>query len=144
MLLPIEGKRDAEKEKEAAKPEGNARGKTNPLVVPLGFLPGEHGHRQDDAFSEDTIVLHFGGPAGTIDAYPLANTLIGFADTAYAINDTLDPRTEIEIIVEATGPGSYRAVIRRLKKGLAGGVLSGIAATIFWNVVSNVIYDATS
>jgi len=96
-----------------------------------------------DAFSEETIVLHFGGPAGTIDAYTLANALIGFADTAYAINDTLDPGQEIEIVIEATGPGSYRTVIRRLKKGFAGGVLSGIAATIFWNVVSNAIYDAT-
>src|ERR1700730_1582909 len=96
-----------------------------------------------DAFSEDTIVLHFGGSEGTIDAYTLANALIGFADTAYAINATIDPGQEIEIIVEATGPGSYRTVIRKLKKGFTGGVLSGIAGTILWNVVSNVIYDAT-
>jgi hypothetical protein len=96
-----------------------------------------------DAFSEDTIVLHFGGPEGTIDAYTLANALIGFADTAYAVNATIDPGQEIEIIVEATGPGSYRTVIRKLKKGFTGGVLSGIAGTILWNVVSNVIYDAT-
>jgi hypothetical protein len=96
-----------------------------------------------DAFSEDTIVLHFGGPEGTIDAYTLANALIGFADIAYAVNATIDPGQEIEIIVEATGPGSYRTVIRKLKKGFTGGVLSGIAGTILWNVVSNVIYDAT-
>jgi hypothetical protein len=96
-----------------------------------------------EVFSGDTIVLHFGGTAGTIDAYTLANALIGFADTAYAISATIDPGQEIEIIVEATGPGSYRTVVRRLKKGFTGGVLSGIAATIFWNVVSNVIYDAT-
>jgi hypothetical protein len=94
-------------------------------------------------FSEDTIVLHFGGPEGTIDAYTLANALIGFADTTYAINHTLDPGQEIEIVIEATGPGSYRTVVRKLKKGFAGGVLSGIAGTILWNVVSNVIYDAT-
>ena len=96
-----------------------------------------------DAFSEDTIVLHFGGPEGMIDAYTLANALIGFADTAYAINAAIDPGQEIEIIVEATGPGNYRTVIRKLKKGFTGGVLSGIAGTILWNVVSNVIYDAT-
>jgi hypothetical protein len=96
-----------------------------------------------DEFHEETIVLHFGGPEGTIDAYTLANALIGFADTAYAINATIDPGQEIEIIVEGTGPGSYRTVIRKLKKGFTGGVLSGIAGTILWNVVSNVIYDAT-
>jgi len=96
-----------------------------------------------DAFSHDTIVLHFGGPEGTIDAHTLANALIGFADTAYAVNAAIDPGQEIEIIVEATGPGSYRTVLRKLKKGFTGGVLSGIAGTILWNVVSNVIYDAT-
>jgi hypothetical protein len=95
-----------------------------------------------DAFHEDTIVVHFGGSAGSIDAYTLANALIGFADTAYAVNATLDPGHDIEIVVEATGPGSYRTVVRRVKKHYKG-VLSGIAATIFWNVVSNAIYDAT-
>ena len=77
-----------------------------------------------DAFSEETIVLHFGGSEGTIDAYTLANALIGFADTAYAINETIDPGQEIEIIVEATGPGSYRTVIRKLKKGFTGEAFS--------------------
>lgn len=95
-----------------------------------------------DAFSQDTIVLHFGGEAGSIDAYTFANALIGFADTAYAVNTTIDPGQEIEIIVEATGPGSFRAVIRRLKKSY-GGTLSTIAQTVFWGVVANVIYDAT-
>ena len=94
-----------------------------------------------DAFHEDTIVVHFGGSAGSIDAYTLANALTGFADTAYAVNATIDPGHDIEIVIEATGPGSYRTVIRRVKKHYKG-VLSGIAATIFWNVVSNAIYDA--
>ncbi|HEV7877879.1 hypothetical protein [Bradyrhizobium sp.] len=47
-----------------------------------------------DEFHEETIVLHFGGPEGTIDAYTLANALIGFADTAYAVNATIDPGQE--------------------------------------------------
>ncbi len=94
------------------------------------------------AFHEDTVVVHFGGDAKSIDAYTLANALIGFADTAYAVNSTLDPGHDIEIVIEATGPGSYRTVVRRIKKHYRG-VLSGIAATIFWNVVSNAIYDAT-
>jgi hypothetical protein len=95
-----------------------------------------------DGFSEETIVLHFGGLAGSIDAYTLANALIGFADTAYAINATIDPGQDIEIVIEETGPGSFRAVIRRLKKSY-GGTLSAIAGTVFWGVVANVVYDAT-
>jgi hypothetical protein len=85
--------------------------------------------------------VHFGGAAGSIDAYTLGNALIGFADTAYAVNATLDPGHDIEIVIEATGAGSYRTVVRRVRKHYKG-VLSGIAATIFWNVVSNAIYDA--
>ena len=95
-----------------------------------------------DAFSEETIVLHFGGAEGTIDAYTLANAIIGFADTAYAINATIDPGQEIEIVIEATGTGSFRAVIRRLKRSY-GGTLSTIVGTVFWGVVANVVYDAT-
>lgn len=94
-----------------------------------------------DAFREDTVVVHFGGAAGSIDAYTLGNALIGFADTAYAVNATLDPGHDIEIVIEATGPGSYRTIVRRVRKHYKG-VLSGIAATIFWNVVSNAIFDA--
>jgi len=63
-------------------------------------------------FQDDTIVLHFGGSSGSIDAYTFAEALTGFADTALAVNATIDPGTEIEILVEATGPGSYRTKIR--------------------------------
>jgi hypothetical protein len=95
-----------------------------------------------DRFFEDTIVVHFGGEAGSIDAYTFAEALIGFADTAYAVSSTIDPGQEIEIIIEATGPGSFRAVIRRLQKKY-GGTFSAVVAPIFWGVVSAAIYDAT-
>jgi hypothetical protein len=54
----------------------------------------------------------------------------------------LTPVKKSKIIIEATGPGSFRAVIRRLKKKY-GGTLSPIANLIFWGVVTNAIYDAT-
>lgn len=91
-------------------------------------------------FGGDTIVLHFGGSSGTIDAYTLAEALTGFADTALAINATVDPGQEIEIVVEATGPGSYRTVVRRVKKE-ARGLLSDAVQAVFWGIVANVIYD---
>lgn len=93
-----------------------------------------------DQFEDDTLVLHFGGVEGTIDAYTLAEALIGFVDAAVAINSTVDPGTEIEIVVEATGRGSFRASIRRIRKNYGG--LLAIAGTVFWGVVVNVIYDA--
>jgi hypothetical protein len=92
-------------------------------------------------FQDDTIVLHFGGSSGSIDAYTLAEALTGFADTALAVSATIDPGTEIEILVEATGPGSYRTKIRRIKKDYGG--LLAVGGTVFWGVVSSVVYDAT-
>jgi hypothetical protein len=73
-----------------------------------------------DDFEDDTIVLHFGGAEGSIDAYTLADALIGFADMARAISATVDPGTDIELLVEATGTGSFRTRIRRIKKDYGG------------------------
>ena len=92
-----------------------------------------------DNFADDTVVLHFGGDAERIDAYTLADALIGFADMARAINSTIDPGTEIELLVEATGPGSFRARIRRIKKDYGG--LLAVSGAVFWGVVGNYIYD---
>jgi hypothetical protein len=92
-----------------------------------------------DDFEDDTIVLHFGGAEGNIDAYTLADALIGFADMARAISATVDPGTDIELLVEATGPGSFRTRIRRIRKDY-GGLLT-IGGTVFWGIVSNYIYD---
>jgi hypothetical protein len=92
-----------------------------------------------DDFEDDTIVLHFGGPEGSIDSYTLADALIGFADMARAISATVDPGTDIELLVEAVGTGSFRTRIRRIKKEY-GGLLT-IGGTVFWGIVSNYIYD---
>lgn len=85
------------------------------------------------------MFLHFGGPEGSIDAYTLAEALIGFADMARAISATVDPGTYIEFLVEATGPGSYRTRIRRIKRDYGG--LLKIGGAVFWGIVSSYIYD---
>jgi hypothetical protein len=92
-----------------------------------------------DDFENDTIVLHFGGPEGSIDSYTLAEALTGFADMARAISATVDPGTDIELLVEAVGTGSFRTRIRRIKKEY--GDLLTIGGTVFWGIVSNYIYD---
>jgi hypothetical protein len=92
-------------------------------------------------FEGETIVVHYGGDP-SINVYTLTQSLAGFADTARAISAIIDPGHEIEILIEATGPGSFRALIRRITKpAVLGSLFAGVAGSIFWNVVSNVIYD---
>jgi hypothetical protein len=95
-----------------------------------------------DEFMGETIVLHFGGVPGSIDARTLGEALIGFAETAMAVSAVVDPGHEIEIVVEETGPGSFRAVIRRICKPVSGLLSEGVYA-IFWGIVANTIYDHT-
>jgi hypothetical protein len=91
-------------------------------------------------FEGDSIVVHFGGPASRIDAYTFANSLIGFADTSRAISSTIDPGQEIEIVIEAYGPGSFRTIVRRIRRDY-GGVLSRGAEQVFWAIVATAIYE---
>lgn len=93
-------------------------------------------------FEGDSIVVHYGGEFSSINVYTLTQSLAGFADAARAISSVIDPGHEIEILIEATGPGSFRAVVKKITKPAAVvGLFAGVAGSIFWNVVSNVIYD---
>ncbi|MBL0901382.1 MAG: hypothetical protein IBJ17_22150, partial [Reyranella sp.] len=93
-------------------------------------------------FEGDSIVVHYGGELSSINVYTLTQSLEGFADAARAISAVIDPGHEIEIVIEATGPGSFRALVRRISNpAVLAGLFAGVAGTIFWNVVSNVIYD---
>ena len=91
---------------------------------------------------EDTLVLHFHTEGQRINAYTLASTLVAIADAAKAANASLNPGYEIEVVVEAVGPGSFRATIRTLYK--KKGVLAAqAAAAIVLGVVSSYIYERT-
>jgi len=92
-------------------------------------------------FRDDTIVVHFGGEFRGVDAFTFASSLIGFADTARAVSASIDPGQEIELLLEAIAPGSFRARVRRLRREY-GGIFSRGAEAIFWAIVANVIYDA--
>lgn len=91
---------------------------------------------------EDTFVLHFETQGQRINAYTLASTLVAIADAAKAANASINPGYEIEVVVEAVGPGSFRATIRTLYK--KKGVLAAqAAAAIVLGVVGNYIYERT-
>lgn len=99
-------------------------------------------HLRFTEFEGDSIVVHYGGEFSSINVYTLTQSLAGFADTARAISSVIDPGHEIEILIEATGPGSFRALIRRISSpAVVAGLFAGVVGNIFWNVVSNVIYD---
>lgn len=92
-----------------------------------------------EEFRGETIVVHFGGERSSINIYTLTQSLAGFADAARVISALIDPGHEIEIVVEATGAGSFRTVVKRLRKDYGG--LFSIVGTVFWGIVVNVIYD---
>ena len=70
-------------------------------------------------FEGDSIVVHFGGQLTSVDAYTFANSLISFADTVRSINAQINPGQDIDIRLDAVGPGSFKAVIKQVKKGLS-------------------------
>lgn len=89
---------------------------------------------------EDSFVIHFGGEFERINAYTLASALVGVADAAKAANAVVNPGYEIEVVVEAFGPGSFRAKVKAVYKGagnlftrdnLKGVVLGVIAAFVY-------------
>lgn len=69
---------------------------------------------------DNRIVIHFGGQLTRVNAYTFANTLIAFADTIKTINELVNPGHQIELEIEAIGPGSFRLEIftNRRTKGL--------------------------
>ncbi len=92
---------------------------------------------------EDTLVLHFETQGQRINAYTLASTLVSIADAAKAANAALNPGYEIEVVVEAIGPGSFRAKIRAIYKSKAGILTGQILGAIVLGVLGNYVYDRT-
>jgi hypothetical protein len=91
-------------------------------------------------FEGERVVVHFGGIDASIDAYTFGNSLVAFTDAVLAINKVINPGQEIEIQLEAQGPGSFRAVVRRVAKDI-GGFFSRGVEPVFWGVVGTLIYE---
>ena len=88
--------------------------------------------------SGDSAVIYFGGPRGSIDALTFANAVIALVDTARAVNEIVYPGEEIEIRLEAQADGSFKALLRRVRKGLPGFLARG-AENLFWTFVGAAI-----
>ena len=87
--------------------------------MPIEWRPAGEGMGIIDLrkFDDDKIVVHFGGQLSSVDAYTFANSLVSLADLVRAINEVVNPGQNIEVRLDAVGPGSFRAVIKRVKKG---------------------------
>lgn len=92
---------------------------------------------------ENAVVIHFEIGDKRINAYTLAATLTSLADAAKAANATLNAGFEIEIVVEALGPGSFRALIKALYTQSRNLFSNQIVMGIVLGVVGNYIYERT-
>ena len=86
----------------------------------------------------DEVVIHFGGQLGSVDAYTFANSLVAFADAATAVNSIINPDQKIEVRLFDVGDGSFRALLRKLPKGLRGLLARGPEA-LLWAVLGALV-----
>jgi predicted DCC family thiol-disulfide oxidoreductase YuxK len=91
----------------------------------------------------DSIVLTFHRQGHRINAYVLATTLVALTDAAREANRLVNPGYELEVVVEAFGPGSFRTRLRALYKSVDN-LFSGAAVNnIIWGIVAAFIYEHT-
>lgn len=97
----------------------------------------------DIAQFENSVVIHFDTDDTRINAYTLASMLVALADAAKAANNTLNAGCEIEIVVEALGPGSFRALIRALYSTSRNLFSNQVILGVIIGVIGNYIYERT-
>jgi hypothetical protein len=91
----------------------------------------------------NSLVIHFETEDRRVNAYTFASTLVCLADAAKAANATLNAGSEIEIVVEALGPGSFRAQIRALYSSSKNLFSNQIVLGLVLGVLGNYIYERT-
>jgi hypothetical protein len=97
----------------------------------------------DIAQFENSVVIHFDTEDKRINAYTFASTLVALADAAKAANTTLNVGCEIEIVVEALGAGSFRALIRALYSNSRNLFANQVVISLVLGVLGNYIYERT-
>jgi hypothetical protein len=97
----------------------------------------------DIAQFEDGFVIHLATEDRRINAYTLASMLIGLADAAKAANSTINAGHNIEIVVEALGPGSFRARIRAIYDTAHNLFSNQAVQVIILGIITNFIYERT-
>lgn len=91
----------------------------------------------------DEFVIHFGGEFHRVNAYTFATSLIALADAIRAANYIVNPGYELEIVVEAIGPGSFKTKIRALQRGINNLFSAQTAREIVIGLIIAIIYEHT-
>jgi hypothetical protein len=89
------------------------------------------------------FVLYFETPEPRINAYAFASTLVALADAAKAAGRTLNSAIDIEIVIEALGPGSFRARISAIAREGGLFVKQQLVTGVIIGVLSTYVYDHT-
>ncbi|HEX2882735.1 MAG TPA: hypothetical protein VHO25_24620 [Polyangiaceae bacterium] len=92
---------------------------------------------------DDVFVIHFGTEASRISAYTLASVLVGFADAAREANASINPGHDVQIVVEALQPGSFRATVRAIYHSTRNLFSADTAKAVALGVLSSFIYQHT-
>lgn len=92
---------------------------------------------------EQEFVIHFGTQRQTINAYTLASTLVSLADAVKEANIIINPGYEIEVLVDVIGPGSFRARIKAIYRGLQNLFSGSDLKAIVLGVVASYVYQIT-
>lgn len=92
---------------------------------------------------DDSIVIHFETEGTRINAYTFASTLVSIADAAKAANSCLNLGYDIEIVVEAIGPGSFRAKIRAIYTTSKNLFSRETVMGVIIGVIGNYVYERT-
>lgn len=92
---------------------------------------------------QNSLVIHFETDDKRINAYTLASTLVSLADAAKAANSTLNAGCEIEVVVEALGPGSFRALIRAIYSTSRNLFSNQVVFGVIIGILGNYIYERT-
>lgn len=92
---------------------------------------------------EKSFVIHFGCKGRKINAYTLASTLVSLADAVKSANSIINPGYEIEVVVEAIGPGSFRAKIKTVYSKLNNLWSNENVKPIILSIIASFIYQHT-
>lgn len=90
---------------------------------------------------EETFVIHFGSEFQRINAYTLATSLVSIADAAKEANSHVNPGYEVEVVVEALGPGSFKAKIKTIYHGVGNLFSKQDLKSIALSIIAAYIYQ---
>lgn len=95
--------------------------------------------------NQEELKIHFGVDEHYINASTLSQSLINITDLIRTIDLVINPGYEIEILVEGTGPGSFRIDIRKGLNNLRHNIFNadnfknfaiGIFTTMVWEMAN--------